>query len=112
MFISKLPNTGTNIFSTMSALALQHNAINLGQGFADYPMNQSLCNLVQKHMLLDKNQYAPMAGVPELRQAICNKTTRLYNKSFDIDHEITITPGGTYAIYTALTAITIRIWLI
>ena len=105
MFISKLPNTGTNIFSTMSALALQHNAINLGQGFADYPMNQSLCNLVQKHMLLDKNQYAPMAGVPELRQAICNKTTRLYNKSFDIDHEITITPGGTYAIYTALTAI-------
>jgi methionine aminotransferase len=89
----------------MSALALQYKAINLGQGFADYGMNQTLCDLVQKYMALDKNQYAPMAGVPELRQAICDKTTRLYHKSFDVDHEITITPGGTYGIYTALTAL-------
>jgi methionine transaminase len=105
MFPSKLPNYGINIFSTMSALAVQHNAINLGQGFADYGMNQTLCNLVQKYMALNKNQYAPMAGVSELRQAICNKTNKLYNKNFDIDHEITITPGGTYGIYTALTAL-------
>jgi methionine transaminase len=105
MFPSKLPNYGTNIFSTMSALANQYNAINLGQGFADYGMNQTLCGLVQKYMALDKNQYAPMAGVAELRQAICNKTLKLYNKHFDTEHEITITPGGTYAIYTALTAI-------
>jgi methionine transaminase len=105
MFPSKLPKYGTNIFSTMSALAMQHNAINLGQGFADYGMNQTLCNLVNKYMALDKNQYAPMAGVPELRQAICNKTSKLYNKHFEIDHEITITPGGTYGIYTALTAL-------
>jgi methionine transaminase len=102
---SKLPNIGTTIFTTISALANKHNAINLGQGFADYDMNHSLCNLVHKYMLLNKNQYAPMPGIMELRQAICSKTAYLYNKSFDADTEITISPGGTYAIYTALATI-------
>jgi methionine transaminase len=103
--ISKLPNTPTNIFSIMSALALKHNAVNLGQGFADYSMNQELCNLVHKYMALDKNQYAPMPGVPELREAIAHKINLLYKKEIDFNTEICITPGGTYAIYTALMAI-------
>jgi methionine transaminase len=103
--ISKLPNTPTNIFSVMSALALKHDAVNLGQGFADYSMNQELCNLVHKYMQLDKNQYAPMPGVPELREAIAHKINLLYNKAIDFNTEICITPGGTYAIYTALMAI-------
>jgi methionine transaminase len=101
-FISKLPQVGNTIFSTMSALAVQYNAINLGQGFADYSMNLELCDLVHKYMLQDKNQYAPMPGVPELRQAIQQKVESLYNYNCNADNEITITPGGTYGIYTAL----------
>jgi methionine transaminase len=101
-FTSKLPHVGNTIFSTMSALAVQYKAINLGQGFADYSMNHELCNLVHKYMLQDKNQYAPMPGVPELRQAIQQKVKSLYNHNCDADTEITMTPGGTYGIYTAL----------
>jgi methionine transaminase len=101
-FTSKLPRVGNTIFSTMSALALEHQAINLGQGFADYSMNHKLCNLVHTHMLADKNQYAPMPGVPELRQAISEKLQHLYNYTCSWQQQITITPGGTYGIYNAL----------
>jgi methionine transaminase len=102
---SKLPHTGTNIFTEMSALALQHQAINLGQGFADYEMNSQLCNLVHKHMLAGANQYSPMAGLPALRQAIAQKVNNLYTHACNWESDITITPGGTYAIYTALTTL-------
>jgi methionine transaminase len=103
--ISKLPNIGTNIFSTMSALALEHDAINLSQGFPDYAMNEKLCNMVHEAMLAGNNQYAPMAGVIELREAITQKVELLYNKKINPANEVTITPGGTYGIYTALTTI-------
>ena len=102
---SKLPNIGTNIFSEMSALANQFNAVNLSQGFPDYSMNKELCNLVNYFMQNDKNQYPPMAGVPELRKAISKKIEKLYEKTINFDDEITITPGGTYAIYTAFKTI-------
>ncbi len=102
---SKLPHFGTTIFSTMSALATAHQAINLGQGFADYNMDTRLCDLVHHYMLQGHNQYAPMPGVLQLRQAIANKCNTLYNSTVNADTDITITAGGTYAIYTALSTI-------
>jgi methionine transaminase len=105
MFASKLPNYGNTIFSTMSALALLHNAINLGQGFADYPMDAQLCELVTQAMAQQHNQYAPMPGVLALRQAIAHKVQFQHQTLVNPDTEITITPGGTYGIYTALTTI-------
>jgi methionine transaminase len=104
-FKSKLPAVGDTIFSTMSALALKHQAINLGQGFADYSMNHELGNLVHKYILADKNQYAPMPGVPELRQVLQQKILNLYAHTCSADTDITVTPGGTYGIYTALSTI-------
>jgi methionine aminotransferase len=102
---SKLPHTGTNIFSVMSALAREYNAINLGQGFPDFPMNPALIELVAKAMRDGENQYAPMHGHAGLRMQISAKIERLYQFKPDSTTEITITPGATYAIYTALTAI-------
>lgn len=105
MLQSKLPNVGTTIFATMSALATQHNAVNLGQGFPDFSMNEELVSLVTKAMKNNFNQYAPMPGWMPLREAIAEKAHFLYGASVNPDTEITITPGGTYAIYSALTAI-------
>lgn len=102
---SKLPHTGTTIFTTMSALAIEHNAINLGQGFPDFMMNEELVALVNKAMLDGNNQYAHMSGLPLLRQRIAEKVAMLYCNSINPETEITITPGGTYAIYTALTTV-------
>lgn len=102
---SKLPNVGTTIFAIMSGLATEHNAVNLGQGFPDFPMNEELYELVAKAMKNGFNQYAPMPGWMPLREAIAEKVEFLYGKAPDPDKEITITPGGTYAIYSALTAI-------
>ena len=102
---SKLPQVGTTIFTTMSALANEHRAINLSQGFPDFPASRELISLVNKHMLADKNQYAPLAGVPVLRQAICEKMERLYGQAYDPDSEITITAGGTQAIATAISSV-------
>jgi len=102
---SKLPNVGTNIFTIMSKLALEHNAINLGQGFPDFPMNEELISLVNDAMRAGHNQYAPMAGWMPLRETISEKVNYLYNVNVDPDTEISITPGGTYAIYSALTTI-------
>lgn len=102
---SKLPNIGTTIFTVMSALATEHKAINLGQGFPDYPMSEELIAKVNEAMRRGNNQYAPMPGLVALRESIAEKASYLYNCSINPDTEITITPGGTYAIYTALTTI-------
>ena len=102
---SKLPNAGTTIFTVMSVLANQHKAINLGQGFPDYPMSEALINLVSKAMKSGNNQYVHMNGLPALRESLAEKITDLYATTINADTEITITPGGTYAIYTALTSL-------
>lgn len=102
---SKLPNVGTNIFTVMSGLATQHNAINLGQGFPDFQMNEELIALVNEAMKNGYNQYSPMPGWLPLREAIAEKVNYLYRADINPDTEITITPGGTYAIYSAFTAI-------
>ncbi|HVZ56216.1 MAG TPA: methionine aminotransferase [Chitinophagaceae bacterium] len=101
---SKLPHTGTTIFTVMSALAAQHQAINLGQGFPDFPMDPALTRLVSQAMEEGFNQYAPMEGYLPLREALAEKAAFLYQASLDPRDMITMTPGGTYAIYTALTA--------
>ncbi len=103
--ISKLPTVGTSVFTTMSALALEHKAINLGQGFPDFPMSEELIEVVAKAMREGYNQYAPMAGWLPLREAIAEKISFLYQTEVHPDTDITITPGGTYALYTALTTI-------
>lgn len=101
---SKLPAVGTTIFTEMSALAAQYNAINLGQGFPDFPMDPLLVDAVNRAMRNGYNQYAPMAGWLPLREVIAHKIQQAYGCAVHPDTEITITPGGTYAIFTALTA--------
>ena len=102
---SKLPNTGQTIFSVMSSLAIKYNAINLGQGFPDFPMNGVLISLVNKAMKDGHNQYVHMNGLISLRESIAGKISFLYHKNINPETEITITPGATYAIYTALTSV-------
>jgi methionine aminotransferase len=104
-FQSKLPNVGTTIFTVMSALATEHKAVNLGQGFPDYPMSEELIGLVTEAMKNGFNQYAPMQGLPILREVLAEKVQNLYGTEINPGSDITITPGGTYAIYTALTTI-------
>ncbi len=103
--ISKLPTVGTTIFTVMSQLAAQHNAVNLGQGFPDFPMHETLTGLVSKAMQDGYNQYTHMNGYPLLREQLALKTASLYGTSINPDTDITITPGGTYAIYTSLTTV-------
>lgn len=103
--MSKLPATGTNIFTIMSALATTHQAINLGQGFPDYAMDDKLVNLVHTAMQEGFNQYVPMSGYTPLLQTLAVKVETLYQANINPATDITITPGGTYAIYTALTSI-------
>ncbi|MEO6187810.1 MAG: methionine aminotransferase [Ginsengibacter sp.] len=102
---SKLPHIKETIFTAINTLAAKHKAINLGQGFPDFPMNGDLVEEVYLAMKDGRNQYAHMNGVPALRKAIAEKVRRMYNREIDEDKEITVTPGGTYAIYTALTTI-------
>jgi methionine transaminase len=102
---SKLPTVGTTIFTVMSALATEHKAVNLGQGFPDFPMSNELTDLVNKAMNDGFNQYSPMPGWMPLREAIAEKVQYLYQTTVNPDTEITITPGGTYAIYSAFTTI-------
>lgn len=102
---SKLPAVGTTIFTVMSSLALEQNAINLGQGFPDFFMNDELISLVNQAMKAGHNQYVHMNGLPALRQTLAEKVSSLYSTNINPDTEITITPGGTYAIYTALTTV-------
>lgn len=96
---------GTNIFTVMSALAAEHNAINLSQGFPDFPIDEQLSQLLYEAANSGFNQYAPMAGLPLLRQAIANDFKQRYALDVDQDAEITITPGATYGIYTAFASI-------
>jgi methionine transaminase len=101
---SKLSQTGTSIFAVMTELANKHNAINLSQGFPDFPVAEKLIDLVFKNMKAGHNQYAPMPGLPELREAIAEKTEYLYSAAYDPETEITVTAGATQAIFTAITA--------
>ena len=99
---SKLPNIGTNIFTTMSRLANAHNAINLSQGFPNFKSDEKLINLVNAAMKSGYNQYAPMAGDMTLRTAIANKFAVLYDSTYHPETEITITAGASQAIYTII----------
>lgn len=102
---SKLPTVSTNIFTVMSKLAQEHQAINLSQGFPDYAANPKLIKYVTDAMKDGHNQYAPMAGLPILRELVAEKTNRLYGANYNPETEVTITAGGTQAIFTALSAI-------
>jgi methionine aminotransferase len=102
---SKLPHVGTTIFTVMSGLATEYNAVNLGQGFPDFPMNDELTLLVAKAMKDNFNQYSPMPGWRPLMDSIAEKVAFLYQTKINPATEITITPGGTYAIYSAFTTI-------
>jgi len=101
---SKLPGVGTTIFSVMSKMAEEHNAINLSQGFPDYPADSALIEQVNTAMLNGHNQYAPMPGLLALRELIAAKTNGLYSSNYHPETEVTVTAGGTQAIFTALTA--------
>ena len=101
-FPSRLPNVGTTIFTVMSALATQHKAVNLGQGFPDFDCDPKLVDGVTTAMQQGHNQYPPMPGVPALRQAIAAKIEAVYARQYSADTEITITAGATQAILTAI----------
>ena len=101
-FPSRLPEVGTTVFTTMSALAEKHQAINLGQGFPDFACDRELISEVNAAMLANHNQYPPMAGISELRNAVAQKISHLYGRYYDPDREITITAGGTQGIMTAI----------
>lgn len=102
---SKLPTTGTSIFSVMSALAAEHQAINLSQGFPNYSCPQRIIDLVNEYMCKGFNQYAPMPGIVELRKVLAAKANHLYQTDIDFNEEITITAGGTQAIFTAINSV-------
>ncbi len=102
---SRLPQVGTTIFTVMSALATEHKAVNLGQGFPDFACDPALVNAVTAAMQAGHNQYPPMVGVPVLRQAIAAKMEALHQHRYDANTEITITAGATQAILTAILAI-------
>lgn len=101
---SKLPKVGTTIFTVMSALAREHNAINLSQGFPDFGCSPKLLELAQKHMNAGFNQYAPMQGVIQLRERIAEIISTCYSANYNTDTEITITAGATQGIYTSIAA--------
>ncbi len=102
---SKLPQLGTTIFTQMSALAQQHQAINLSQGFPDFDGPRYLQERLAYHVAQGANQYAPMTGVQALREVIAQKTERLYGYQPDADSDITVTAGATEALYAAITAL-------
>jgi methionine aminotransferase len=105
MLRTRLPGKGTNIFTVMSKMAQDQGAINLAQGFPDFDGPQALRERVAYHIAHGHNQYAPLAGVPELRQQIAAKVLDLYDREIDPDTEVTVTPGATEAIYCAITAL-------
>ena len=102
---SRLPAVGTTIFTVMSALAQQHDAVNLGQGFPDFDCDPRLIDAVHTAMRSGLNQYPPMAGVPALREAVAAKIEALYGQRFDAGSEVTITAGATQAILTIILAV-------
>lgn len=102
---SRLPQVGTTIFTVMSALAAEHGAVNLGQGFPDFDCDPALVDAVTQAMQRGLNQYPPMAGVASLREAMADKLDRLYGRRYDPATEITVTAGATQAILTAILAV-------
>ena len=104
VFPSRLPKVGTTIFSTMSALAAEYGAVNLGQGFPDFDCDPALVDAVTRAMQSGHNQYPPMPGVPALRQAVAAKIEALHARQYCANSEITITAGATQAILTAILA--------
>ncbi len=104
-FASRLPQVGTTIFSVMSALAQQHGAINLSQGFPDFDAPADLLALLDEATRAGHNQYAPMTGVPALREAITAKVQALYGAAYDVASEVTVTAGATQALFTAIAAL-------
>ncbi len=102
---SKLPAVGTTIFTVMSRLASDLGAVNLGQGFPDFDCDPELVEAVAKHMREGRNQYAPMQGVPALREAISAKYVDLHGRRYDPETEVTVTSGATEAIFDAVTAV-------
>jgi methionine aminotransferase len=102
---SRLPAVGTTIFTVMSALAQEHDAVNLGQGFPDFDCDPKLVDAVDRAMRQGLNQYPPMTGVPALREAVAAKIAALYGHRYDAAREVTITAGATQAILTAILAI-------
>ncbi len=102
---SKLPDVGITIFTVMSKLAADHGAINLSQGFPDFEAPAELIEGVSHYMRRGHNQYAPMQGVPLLRQRIAEKVALLYGATIDPESDITVTSGATEALYAAISAV-------
>ncbi len=102
---SKLPKVGTTIFTVMSQLALQHKAVNLGQGFPDFDGPPALREALARHMAEGRNQYSPMTGVPKLREQIARKTEACYGRRVNADTEVTVTSGATEALFAAIAAV-------
>ena len=102
---SKLPHVGTTIFTVMSRLAQEHSAINLSQGFPDFDCAKELRDLATKYINAGLNQYPPMAGVVRLRERVAEKVETLYGALYDVEHEVTIVPGATYGIFTAVATV-------
>ncbi|MDH4611339.1 pyridoxal phosphate-dependent aminotransferase [Pseudomonas sp. BN102] len=105
MIASKLPNVGTTIFTRMSQLAAEAGAINLSQGFPDFSAPAALCDAVVRHIAAGHNQYAPMTGLPALREQVAAKVATFYGRAVSADAEVTITPGATEAIFCAIQAV-------
>ena len=105
MLRSKLPQVGVTIFTRMTQLANQHQAVNLSQGFPEFEVPAGLMDLVETYMRAGNNQYAPMQGVPALREQIAQKTAELYGARVDPETEVTVTSGATEALYAAITAV-------
>ena len=102
---SKLPDVGVTIFTIMSKLASDYNAINLSQGFPDFDVHPDLLALVDNYMRSGYNQYAPMQGVQTLRERIAEKVLELYHADYDPESEITVTSGATEALFAAISAV-------
>ncbi len=102
---TKLPKVGTTIFTVMSQLAVEHKAVNLGQGFPDFEGPQALRDALTRAMAEGRNQYAPMTGVPALREQIARKTEALYGRKINADAEVTVTSGATEALFAAIAAV-------
>ncbi len=102
---TRLPAVGTTVFTRMSALAAEHDAVNLGQGFPDFACDPRLVDMVAGAMRAGHNQYPPMTGAPALRQAIAAKIAALYGHAYDANDEITVTAGATQALTTAILAV-------
>ena len=105
MIKSKVPNIKTSIFAVMTSMAKEYNAVNLSQGFPDFQVSNELISLVNKYMSEGFNQYAPMPGVPDLRNQLSKKTEKQYSRKYNPETEITVTAGGTQALHSTISSI-------